>query len=192
MTSKRLRRRHARDDALHLLVLRVGGAVRLLQAGQDRHDGVLLLGPQLRVVEVRGLGEVVVLLRALEERRGRGGEPGRVLVQEGADGGEVGLAGGDAGARGRGRSPAAVLSAAAVDSAAAVLAAAVLGAAASDVAGGAALGVPASSSSSPQAASGEGEGEWQEQQQRRAGHGGNTTSSQWVTTALGHPKTSGA
>ena len=49
-------RGHAGDDALHLLVLRVGGAVRLLQAGQDRHDGVLLLGPQLRVVEVRGLG----------------------------------------------------------------------------------------------------------------------------------------
>ena len=74
-------RRDAGDDALHLLVGRVGldvGALELLDRGRDLLAVVL---EQLRVVEVRRLGEVVVLLRVALEQLGRGHQAIGVLEQ---------------------------------------------------------------------------------------------------------------
>ena len=87
-------RRGARDHALHLLVVRVGLAEVRLGLLDEGLDLVAVLLQQLLVVEVLRLGELVVLLRALVERVGVGGERLRVVGQVGLDRLEAGLVGG--------------------------------------------------------------------------------------------------
>ncbi len=82
-------RRDAGDDALHLLVGRVGLDVRALELLDRRLDLLAVLLEQLRVVEVRRLREVVVLLRVALEQLDRGDQAVGVLEQVGLDRVEV-------------------------------------------------------------------------------------------------------
>ena len=80
---------HARDDALHLLVARVGLAPGLLHVLHGRaHVGAALV-EQRGVVEVRAFGELAVGGALVRQLLGRVGQRGRVVEQVGLDRGEV-------------------------------------------------------------------------------------------------------
>ena len=82
--------RDARDDPLHLLVGRIGGAVGLLPVGQELDHLVAVLLEHPRVVVVRLLRQRVVVLRHLLERRRVLRERRGVVGQIALDGVEVG------------------------------------------------------------------------------------------------------
>ena len=92
---------HARDDALHLLVARVGLAPRRLHVAHGRADVGAALVEQRGVVEARALGQRAIRLALAGQLPGRGDEVAGVIEQVGLDRPEV-LAGGGRGLRGGG------------------------------------------------------------------------------------------
>ncbi len=94
-------RRDAGDDALHLLVGRIGRREVLLRLLDERLDVGALVLQQLRVVEVGLLGHRVIRLGALAELRRVLGERRGVLQQEVLHGLEIRLRGGGGRAGGR-------------------------------------------------------------------------------------------
>ena len=75
--------RHAGDDALHLLVSRVGGDEGILGFAEDLLDFLAVLGEQPVVVEVDRFGQFVVLVGEPLQLFGLLDQFGRVVGQVG-------------------------------------------------------------------------------------------------------------